>query len=321
MACDAHPGYRSTQFARESGLEVLPVQHHYAHILSCMAENEVEPPALGVAWDGTGFGLDGTIWGGEFLRVTGDEPTRKCACEFVAPGGLFQRVAHFRTFRLPGGEKAVREPRRTAIGLLHEVFGERVFSMKYLQPLRDCTAEERKILRSMLARGINSPVTSSAGRLFDAIASIAGLRQRVGFEGQAAMMLEFAIANSNTSESYDFRIAEDQASHGESPIVLDWEPMLNDILADVRGAVPVSTISARFHNWLAQTILAVARRIGEERVVLSGGCFQNKFLTERVILGLRGEGFRPYWHQRVPPNDGGIALGQVVAAMASLGKD
>ncbi|MDH3529340.1 MAG: carbamoyltransferase HypF, partial [Acidobacteriota bacterium] len=168
VAHDAHPDYLSTRFAVESGFRHVAVQHHYAHVLSCMAENELEPPVLGIAWDGTGFGTDGTIWGGEFLRVGETD---------------FERFAHFRAFGLPGGDKAVREPRRTALGLLFEVFGEDVFEMSDLETVRTFDEREIPVMRKMLRNKLNAPVTSSAGRLFDAVASIIGVRQRVGFEG------------------------------------------------------------------------------------------------------------------------------------------
>ncbi len=325
IAADAHPDYISTKFARtwasaSASRKLVSVQHHVAHILACMADNELEPPVLGISWDGTGYGLDGTIWGGEFFLVTG------AACE---------RVAHLRPFRLPGGDQAVKEPRRTALGLLFEAFGDAAFEMRDLAPVRACTQAELGSFRKMLNRQLNSPLTSSAGRLFDAVASLAGLRQRVRFEGQAAMELEFAIADSETAEAYPLPVREvalpsatslgadaipaaDRRSPVPNPVfLLDWSELLRAVLADVSQNVPVGIVSARFHNALVEGIVAVARRIGQERVVLSGGCFQNLYLTERAIERLRHEGFRPYWHQRVPPNDGGISLGQLVAAFRS----
>jgi hydrogenase maturation protein HypF len=290
VACDMHPDYLSTRFAEQSGLPVLHVQHHYAHVLACMVENELDGPVLGVVWDGTGQGLDGTIWGGEFLRVTGN--------------GL-DRVAHFRTFRLPGGEKAIREPRRTAIGLLYEVFGDRLSDLDELAPVRTFGEPEIALLLTMLQRQLNAPQTSSAGRLFDAVAALAGLRQVARFEGQAAMELEFAREGMETPEAYPFRIHE---------AIIDWEPLLRGIVEDVRQRIGAGTISMRFQNALVEIIITVARQVGQERVVLTGGCFQNKYLTEKAVRRLQTEGFRPYWHQRVPPNDGGIALGQIVAA-------
>ncbi len=297
IAHDLHPDYLSTKYAQaqhlrteNSKLRTVGVQHHWAHVLSCMAENELDGPALGVSWDGTGYGLDGTIWGGEFLLSTREN---------------FRRVAHLRTFRLPGGEQAIKEPRRSALGALYELYGDRLFAMKELEPVRAFSERELEILRTMLQRNLNSPVTSSAGRLFDAVASIVGLRQISRFEGQAAMELEFALHGIETDERYEFSLLEE---------TLDWGPMLRALISDVRGSVSVGKIAAKFHNTLVEMIVAVARRVGEERVVLTGGCFQNKYLTERAIARLREEGFRVYWHQRIPPNDGGIALGQIVAA-------
>ncbi|MBI3962080.1 MAG: carbamoyltransferase HypF [Deinococcus sp.] len=297
VACDAHPDYRSTQFARESGLPVITVQHHYAHVLACMAENELEGPVLGVSWDGTGYGLDGTIWGGEFLRVTETS---------------FSRVAHLRCFRLPGGERAIKEPRRAAIGLLHELLGDALFLRGELAPVRAFTAGEREVLRTMLRKGVNAPLTSSAGRLFDAVAALVGLRQHNSFEGQAAMELEFALDDTGRDERYNLELTESKGDN--QAIIVDWVPMVGEILDDLHFQVPVGEIARRFHHALAEAIVAVARRIGEERVVLTGGCFQNRELTEQAVRRLKDQGFRPYWHQRVPPNDGGLALGQIVAA-------
>jgi hydrogenase maturation protein HypF len=282
--------------------QLVTVQHHIAHVLSCMAENELEPPLLGVSWDGTGYGLDGTVWGGEFFLVT------ETSCE---------RVAHFRQFRLPGGDKAVKEPRRIALGLLYEMFGEAAFSMAELAPVAAFSPAELGLLRTMLARSLNSPLTSSVGRLFDAVASLAGLRQQVRFEGHAAMELEFALEGINTAEAYDVTLRSNHASRitNHAPLLLDWSSMIEAILADLKRGLPTSQISARFHDALAEVIVTVAKQIGQPRVVLSGGCFQNRYLTERAVQRLREAGFRPYWHQRVPPNDGGISLGQVVAAL------
>jgi len=298
VAADAHPDYLSTYFALRAGLPVIRVQHHYAHVLSCMAENALEGPCLGVAWDGTGYGLDGTVWGGEFLRPT---------------AAAFQRVAHLRTFRLPGGEQAVKEPRRAAIGLLYELFGDALFGMEELPPVRAFPRRQRGILQRMLVKEINTPRTSAAGRLFDAVAAILGLHLGPQFEGQAAMKLEWAQDGIETDEAYPVRISD-----GPSALVLDWEPLLWEVLADAREGIPVAEISAKFHNALVEGVVAVAEQVGEERIVLTGGCFQNRYLTERAVRRLRAEGFRPYWHQRIPPNDGGIALGQIVAASRAM---
>ncbi|MCT7957122.1 carbamoyltransferase HypF [Laspinema palackyanum] len=306
VARDAHPDYRSTRFAEGLALPQLAVQHHYAHVLACMAENQLlEETVLGVAWDGTGYGLDGTIWGGEFLRVS---PTS------------WDRVAHFRTFPLLGGDKAVKEPRRVALGLLYEVLGNRLFTEgvteNYQHILQAFTPLELTLLRSMLEKQINTPMTSSVGRLFDGVAAIAGLHSRISFEGQAATALEFALEGWTTQESYPLPIQT-----GEGVVIADWEPTILAILSDVGDRVPIGIISAKFHNTLVDSILAVAQWVGEERIVITGGCFQNAYLTEQVIHRLKLKGFRPYWHQRIPPNDGGIALGQVVAAYRNLNQE
>ena len=294
VACDAHPDYLSSRHAASMGLPLVHVQHHYAHVLSCMAENEIEAPVLGVSWDGTGYGLDRTVWGGEFLRIT---------------EAGFERAAHLRPFRLPGGERAIKEPRRTAIGVLDEMWGAGWLDRDDLPPVRSFEPQERRLLAQALARRINAPVTSSAGRLFDAVAALLGLRLTTRFEGQAAMEMEWAIADLKTDASYPFRIEPK-----ESILVLDWQPLIEALLADLAGGVPCSAMAARFHNTLVEAIVALAERIGEPRVALSGGCFQNRYLTERAVRRLTAAGFSPYWHQRVPPNDGGIALGQIMAA-------
>ena len=244
--------------------------------------------------------LDGTVWGGEFLRVpaTGETP--------VPPSG-FQRVAHLRTFRLPGGERAVREPRRTALGLLYELFGEELFTRDDLVPLRGFSQTERGLLRSMLRGGVNAPWTSSAGRLFDAVAALLDIRQTVAFEGQAAMELEFAVEGAETNESYPFVLT--------TAGVLDWGPMMRAILEDIRLGSPLGIIARRFHDTLAEMIVAAARSVGERIVVLSGGCFQNAYLLEQAVTRLRAAGFLVSWPERIPPNDGGIALGQILAAV------
>jgi len=290
VAADAHPDYLSTRFAREAGLPVVSVQHHYAHVLACMAENELDPPAFGIAWDGTGHGPDGTVWGGEFLKIT-------------ATG--FERFAHLRTFRLPGGETAIKEPRRCALGVLYEIFGDAVFARTDLASFCAFSATELGALKAMLERGLNAPLTSSAGRLFDAVSSLAGLCQVTVFEGQAAMELEFALDRVKTEQSYQMVYRDG---------VADWEPMIREIVKEILSGADPGRVSAKLHNTLVEVIIREAQRASEDRVVLAGGCFQNKYLTERAIRRLREEGFRPYWHQRVPPNDGSIALGQILAA-------
>lgn len=306
IAHDLHPDYFSTQWAHKvadghGGASLadalplrIPVQHHHAHLASCLAENEVEGPALGVTWDGTGYGLDGTVWGGEFLW--GD-----------ASG--FERVAHLRTFRLPGGDTAVKEPRRTALGVLWEHFGSEALEREDWAPVAAFSSEERRLLGQMLEKGVNAPVTSSAGRLFDAVAALIGLRQKVRFEAQAAMMLEYAV-DETVTEAYPLPITHTQ------PLVVDWGPLLEALLTDLRQGVSVGVMAARFHNALAEGIAAVARKLRVKRAALSGGCFQNRILLERAYRRLTEAGIRVYVHQRIPPNDGGIALGQVAVAAA-----
>ncbi|MFH1892487.1 MAG: carbamoyltransferase HypF [Candidatus Zixiibacteriota bacterium] len=295
VCCDEHPDYNSARFAASLGQPIAQVQHHFAHILSCMAEHDLGAPVLGVSWDGTGLGTDGTIWGGEFLRVTERG---------------FTRAAHLRPFPLPGGDIAVREPRRSAIGLLYEIFGDALFATDNVKSVKAFCESERRILRRMLERSLNAPRTSSAGRLFDAVASITGICQTASFEGQAAMKLQFAAeAGGDMSESYEYRLVDSCI-----PYSLDWEPMIRGILHDMQESIPVDTIAARYHRTLVNMILSVAGRIGERRVVLTGGCFQNRLLVEQSVSALQASGFEPYWHRRIPPNDSGIAMGQIFMA-------
>ena len=321
IAHDLHPDYFSTQWARRHvGASLadalsgqgqalplrIPVQHHHAHLASCLAENEVEGPVLGVTWDGTGYGPDGTVWGGEFLW---------------GEAAGFERVAHLRTFRLPGGEAAVKEPRRAALGVLWEHFGPQALEWEDLAPVAAFSSSERRLLRQMLERGVNSPVTSSAGRLFDAVAALVGLRQRIRFEAQAAMMLEYAV-DEDITDAYPLSMTNEPMTNDQiqnpkfQPLVLDWGPLLEALLADLRQGVPVGVMAARFHNALVEGIVAVARAVGAKRAALSGGCFQNRILLERAYRRLTEAGLRVYVHQRIPPNDGGIALGQVAVALA-----
>lgn len=299
---DLHPDYLSSKRAVELSTEPVTVQHHYAHVLACMAENGLQSPVLGVAWDGTGYGLDGTVWGGEFLMIRENG---------------FQRYAHLRSFRLPGGEKAIREPRRSALGLLYELYSEDTFDKNKLAPLHAFDRKELKIIKSMITGGVNTPVTTSAGRLFDAVASILDIRQIIRYEGQAAMELEFSL-DEKEDDSYPYRLNEgSESDQKQLPIVVDWEPMIHEILSDIKVGLFVGRITARFHNTLSEMIVSVAKKVKEEKVCLSGGCFQNRYLTERTVRRLNEEGFRPYWHQRIPPNDGGISLGQLMAASIS----
>ncbi len=301
LACDAHPDYLYTQHARELGrrlgIEVREVQHHVAHAASCMADNGIQAPCLGVAWDGSGWGPDGTVWGGEFLAFK--------------PGSV-ARVACLRRFPLPGGAQAVREPRRSALGLLWEMFGPDPDSWPDVASLRAFQERELGLLRHALDKGLNTPLTSSAGRLFDAASSLLGLRQVNRFEGQAAMDLGFAVPgdpSNRSAASYPFAAV----ARRNPGIVLDWGPMMLCVLNSLAQGSSVAEVATRFHNTLVEMILSVARRVGMVRVALSGGCFQNPYLLERAVGRLKEEGFHPYWQRQVPCNDGGIALGQVEA--------
>ncbi|MGD0695993.1 MAG: carbamoyltransferase HypF [Terriglobia bacterium] len=282
VACDLHPDYASTRWARESGLPLVAIQHHQAHVAACAAENGIEGPYLGVSWDGTGYGLDGTVWGGEFFHADGIE---------------FERIAHLRPFRLPGGEAAVREGWRSAASLLWEVGGQSAAALP---------AQRLPLLR-MLEHGVNAPWTTSVGRLFDAVASMVGVADESRFEGQAAMMLERAIGSLSTDESYEL------VSSGDTG---DWAPLIEAVRQDVARQEPKGLVAARFHNALANWIVTVSERVGERQVVLSGGVFQNGYLVERTSALLEAGGFRVLTHRYVPPNDGGIALGQAVLAVA-----
>lgn len=305
VACDGHEDYASTRLAARLaaawGVPLEPVQHHHAHVAACVAEHQLEGPVLGLAWDGSGAGMDGTLWGGEAL---------------VVDGPVFQRFAHLRPFPLPGGERAIREPRRAALGLLFEAHG--VGARADLAPGMFADAE-LSVLLTMLERGLCSPRTTSVGRLFDAVAALAGVRAMASFEAQAAMELEFAADAADCADGATERGASKLTAYplplGEgTPAVADWGPLLRAVLADRdRGAAP-GLISARFHCALAQLAEAIATRAGLPRVVLTGGCFQNQRLTRSVHQRLTARGFEVYLPARFPPNDGGLSLGQAYVA-------
>jgi len=293
VVCDLHPDYLSTRHALSSGCRVRQIQHHYAHVCSCMAENGLEGPLLGIAWDGTGYGPDHTVWGGEFL--------------LVEKGG-WRRVGHLRLFRLPGGEKAVKEPRRSPLGILYELLGDGVLD-GWREWLPSAFAEkEMPVLGRMLAKGFNAPQTSSMGRLFDAVAALVNQRHVVSYEGQAAMELEFSLAGLSGDDAYAFGVGE----------IIDWGPVIEQIRLDLENGVDAGRISLRFHNGLSEMAVAVAKRVGLEQVAISGGCFQNRYLAERTVNRLAASGFRPYLQQRFPPNDGGLSVGQLLAAARQL---
>jgi len=301
VACDRHPDYSSTWLAQTIAhqweVPLISVQHHYAHVLSAMTEHQLHPPVLGIAWDGTGYGSDQTIWGGEFLRIT-------------EVG--FERVAHFRPFPLPGGDICSREPQRSALGLLYACYGKAAFAMTELAPLQAFSETQRLILQRLLANSINTPMTSSVGRLFDGVAALLNLHQSVSFEGQAAMALEFAAQDVSVVGAYPFTLSTTQ------PYEIDWEPMVRSLIQEQLQKVPSQAIAAKFHRTLGDIAIAISQRVAITQVVLTGGCFQNRHLSEQTIQLLSNRGFMSYWHQRIPPNDGGIAVGQAIAARRYL---
>lgn len=303
VAYDLHPGYMSTGFAQQLSLEhKIPVQHHHAHIASCMAEHHLSGKVIGVAFDGTGYGLDGNIWGGEFL---------------IADYKAFERRAHLRYLPLPGGDAAVRQPWRMALSYLRDAFGAHSWP-ENLAPTRQIPEKQICLVETMLARGVQTVPTSSCGRLFDAVASIVGLKQEVSYEGQAAIALE-AAAQSNVDQRYDFDVQPAE------PLQVDMRPMIRQITEDVVREMPAGLISGRFHNTITAAIVEVSNRLrlaeSLNRVCLSGGTFQNLYLLERTVSALRSAGFEVFIHAAVPPNDGGIALGQAVIASALLGQE
>jgi len=297
IACDAHPDYLSSQYARQLSqslqIPLITVQHHYAHTLACMVENQIVAPVLGIAWDGTGYGTDSTIWGGEFLKITDSG---------------FARVAHLRQFPLLGGDKAAKEPRRVALGILWEIFGDRLWDLQ-LPTLQSFTNAELRILKTLLTKPHHLSQTSSIGRLFDAVASLLNIDQITSFEGQAAIALE-QICDATIDDFYGMDVKND----GE----IDWTNLMQSILEDSQNQTVIATIATKFHNSLVSVMVAIAKQIGIEKIVLTGGCFQNRYLTERAIEKLTQAGFQVYCHQNIPPNDGGTAAGQIMAALREL---
>ncbi|MFQ5735571.1 MAG: carbamoyltransferase HypF [Thermodesulfobacteriota bacterium] len=308
LAHDMHPDYLSTRFVREYARErdipdgrVIAVQHHHAHVAACMAEHGMEGPVIGIAFDGTGLGTDGNIWGGEFM---------------TAQMKGFTREAHLAYLPLPGGDRAAREPWRMALSYLFHAFGDEA---AHRAPLlfKRLTEKEASVVAHMIRRGINSPLTSSMGRLFDAVSSIAGVRDRITFEAEAAMELEAVAGPDTTGERpYPFETA------GAAPALIDVRPVIRAVVRDVARGVGAQTISKRFHATVAEIIVSTAKGIRSKSglgvAVLSGGVFQNQLLTGLAQARLAEEGFDVYTHERVPANDGGISLGQAAVAWARV---
>lgn len=300
VAYDLHPEYLCTKYALElEGVTKVGVQHHHAHIASCMAEHGLSGPVIGAAFDGTGYGTDGTIWGGEFL---------------IADYLDFVRAAHLEYAPLPGGEQAIREPWRMAASWLHQVYGDGMETLE-IDFIKRLKGRPWPQLKQMIQQSINSPLASSVGRLFDAVSSLLGVRDTINYEGQAAIELEM-IADGGCQEHYHFGLADGQ------PMVLQGGDIIRGVVNDLLARVPTTVISAKFHNAVAAAIKEICARIREQKrlnvVVLSGGVFQNMFLLERAVQELSSLSFEVYVPGKVPPNDGGISLGQAVVANARV---
>ncbi len=298
IAYDMHPNYLSTQYATEqSQMMQIDVQHHHAHIVSCMAENHVEGPVIGLAFDGTGYGSDGSLWGGEIL---------------VARLDRFERAAHLAYTPMPGGAAAIKEPWRMAVSYLYGAFGKD-FINRRLPFLDKLNESKRNIMVEMIEKNINAPRTSSLGRFFDGIAAMLGIRSHVVFEGQAAMELEM-VAEAWAGDHYEY------AWSSEEPVQVDPHPIITGVVRDIENGVPSSIVSGKFHATLMAMFTdlcqVIRKKTGLSQVALSGGCFQNATLLAGLTRRLGGKGFHVLTHERVPANDGGIALGQAVIADA-----
>ncbi len=308
LAHDMHPGYLSTQYAlqettpitaaqrSERTIRRVAVQHHHAHVAACMAENGLDGsrPVIGVAFDGTGYGTDGAVWGGEFL---------------IADYAGFRRAAHLSYVPLPGGDTAIRKPYRTALAHL---WAAGVPWDERLQPVQAASPTERSVIARQAERGLNAVPTSSMGRLFDAVAAITGVRQTVNYEAQAAIELE-ALVDDEEEEAYTWELTA-----GADSLQVGAGPVVRAVVADVQAGVPLAIIAARFHNSVAEMVVQVCRSLRDEsglsQVALSGGVWQNATLLARTLDRLQADGFTVYTHRLVPPNDGGLALGQAAVA-------
>jgi hydrogenase maturation protein HypF len=295
---DDHPDYMSTRYAldraKHDGIRCVGVQHHHAHIAACMAENEIQGPVIGLSFDGTGYGLDGTIWGGEIL---------------LADYGTFSRFCHLREVPMPGGDKAVRNPNRLALAWLHSVGIEWDAD---LPPVTVTTEEERKVILRQIETGLNAPRTSSMGRLFDAVAALIGIRGTVNYEAQAAIELE-ACVDAEERGAYNFDLQENE---------LDPANVFHELIQDLREGKSTGIMAAKFHQGLVQAVLDVCRRVKNEHgitdVALSGGVWQNMVLLSNATKALRSAGFNVLIHRKIPANDGGLAFGQVIVALHNL---
>lgn len=304
IACDLHPEYLSTKYAREiagnnSEIKLIAVQHHHAHIASCMAERNLEQRVIGVAFDGTGFGEDANVWGGEFL---------------IADYNAYQRAAHLCYIPMPGGNQAILEPWRMAATYLYQTFGEDFLELN-LDFLQRLNRDHWQILKKMISQGVNSPLTSSIGRLFDAVSSLLGIRDKIDYQGEAAIELEKQAAKCPRRNlgRYDYEVNKE-----DGVFIIEVRPLIKGVVADLQAKVSLVEISAKFHTTLAKIVVTVCEKIREEAklndVVLSGGVFQNKILTHQATQLLSKEQFSVYTHSRVPAHDGGLSLGQALIA-------
>jgi hydrogenase maturation protein HypF len=302
IAYDLHPGYFSTKWAlKQKGISLVGVQHHHAHVASCMVENHVDGPVIGCALDGTGYGTDGNIWGGEVL---------------VANYTSFERAAHFEYVPMPGGATAIHEPWRMAVSYLAHHFGRDFLKMK-LPFVARLDRRKVELLLQILERRVNSPLTSSCGRLFDAVAALVGIRQEVNYEAQAAIELEMEIGSSPDGPSYSFDLREEHDGW-----IMGTRPLFEALVRDLASNTPLGIISARFHNGLGGVLLRLAdvlrQRTGLNRVCLSGGTFNNLYLTEHLRGRLVEDEFEVFTQREVPCGDGGLSLGQAIIAAHKL---
>ncbi len=289
ILCDRHPDYYSTQFSKSISQNPIFVQHHLAHVLSCKLENRVTGRVIGVAWDGTGYGFDGSIWGGEFFLVDEDE---------------IKHIAQFRKFNLPGGDVAIKDIKRSALSLLYECYGKETENV-FEKICNEVNRNEIRVILNMIERNINCYSTSSLGRIFDGASFMLRLADKSSFEGQAAMALEHT-ADENEQGQYPFDL------YFTNKLIIDWRPMIREIITDVNSLIPTANISAKFHNALIEIIFRVAEHFDEKNILLSGGCFQNKFLLDGVIEQAKVKKVNVCWHHDIPTNDGGISAGQIM---------
>ena len=290
--CDLHPAYLSTRYAESLSLPLLKVQHHHAHMASCMWENGINERAIGIILDGTGHGSDGTIWGGEIL---------------VGDTSEFERVGYIKPIPLPGGDKAIREPWRIALSYLYEIGKEELIEER----------KSKEVLK-LLKLGINSPLSSGCGRLFDAVSAFLNIRREISYEAQAAIELE-GIAYEDEEKNYPIELEEKSGK-----IIINWREMWMKLIEDVKSKTPAEVCAMRFHNYLVESLSEAAKiiseRTGIKKVVLSGGVFQNRIILRKLRESLTKAGFKVYHHKEVPTNDQGIAVGQIAICASKIKK-